>query len=103
MWMRRLTECKESDMADIVSLTQERDQLRAEVERLRRVEADAAALRLAFERAAQAYFTAMNGKPRQHWADEPWAVWNNLYEAVRDNQAGLSLLAELEMGKRDRA
>lgn len=70
--------------------------LRAEVERLRRVEADAAALRLAFERAAQAYFTAMNGKPRQQWTDEPRSVWNSLYEAVRDNQAGLTLLAELE-------
>jgi hypothetical protein len=61
-----------------------------------RIRTDAAVLRNALWRAAETYHQAMAGKPRREWAEEPAAVWQSLYEAVRDATAGLGLLAELE-------
>lgn len=56
-------------------------------------EADAAALRRAFNRAVESY-------PAAHPMPEAVRVWfRELYEAVRDTTAGLKVLAELERAK----
>lgn len=59
-------------------------------------EADAAALRLAFNRASEVYprhlaaFLTKEGET----AFRQW--WGQFYNAIRDSQAGLRLLAELQ-------
>ena len=54
------------------------------------MEADAAALRLAFNRAVETY-------PVPHPMPDAVRAWfTRLYEAVRDTTAGLRLLAELQ-------
>lgn len=60
-------------------------------------EADAAALRLAFNRAAETF-------PWKHPMPEPvqeW--WKALYKAITDRQAGLDLLKELHTLRTDAA
>lgn len=77
---------------DAAGMEAERDQLS---ESRSRLHADAAVLRSAFTRAAEAYYRATQGKPRGEWAGEPMEVWRGLYEAVRDSMAGMELLADL--------
>ncbi len=66
----------------------------AEMERLRLVEADAAALRQSFARCAER---------QKDWRQNPMTVWRTLYETVNDTQAGLALLAENERLKAENA
>lgn len=56
------------------------------------LQADAAALRRAFNAFATAYQAGSLGRmsPAQR------AIWQTLYEAVRDSNAGLKVLAEIE-------
>lgn len=53
-------------------------------------EADAAALRIAFNKAAESY-------PMAYVMPEPVRLWwAGFYAAIRDHEAGLRLLAELQ-------
>lgn len=70
----------------------------ADIDALRRDAADAAALRRAFARACELY------PPTAPMSDDARRAWTILYEAVRDTEAGLRLLAELDRtaAERDR-
>lgn len=78
-------------------------QLEEENAKLRKENADAAALRQAFAEASNAYGRIREGRtaarPR-NWKpsredEEDMACWDLMYEAIRDSQAGLTILKEL--------
>jgi hypothetical protein len=68
-------------------------------------ELDAAALRRAFNRAAETFpgsvtaFLNSRGPAGVGEANRLMAWWNEFYEAIRDTTAGLTLLAELAKTK----
>jgi hypothetical protein len=68
-------------------------------------EGDAAALRRAFDKAAETFpgsvtkFLDDRGPSGKAEAEKLMAWWAEFYEAVRDHAAGMSLLAELQKAK----
>lgn len=68
-------------------------------------ESDAAALRRAFNRAAETFpgsvtaFLESRGPGGKQEAAKLMAWWATMYEAIRDTTAGLKLLAELQKAK----
>lgn len=79
----------------------------AKVESLPPGERDAAALRQAFHRAAETFpasvstFLDSRGPQGKEELAKLMAWWNRFYEAVRDHQAGLRVLAEIANLKAD--
>lgn len=102
--VRRLDEALCAERARAEAAEQERDKYRRDA-------ADAAALRRVFMTASEHYGRVREGRTARALAQgkvlsaddhADMEAWRQLYEAVRDTQAGLKILQELEAATRSR-